>query len=163
MSFLQSQCYYSIIMPKANCIMRKAQNRWLLYLKGLRKHQAINFQQRPSHCCYPNLQRFPHLQKGIVSSVPKKPKILNRSSCQDHRLGRQRRTNLLAHWEQLGRRLGRKWCCVILLINFRCVLVNQDELQIERFTIAPALNTENIETEKIQEGETETLDIEADG
>jgi hypothetical protein len=42
-------------------------------------------------------------------------------------------------------------------------LVNQDELQIERFTIAPALNTENIETEKAQEGETETVDLEGEG
>jgi hypothetical protein len=30
-------------------------------------------------------------------------------------------------------------------------LVNQDELQIERFTIAPALSTENIEGEKTEE------------
>jgi hypothetical protein len=29
-------------------------------------------------------------------------------------------------------------------------MVNQDELQIEKFTIAPALNTEKIETEKVQ-------------
>ncbi len=42
-------------------------------------------------------------------------------------------------------------------------MVNQDELQIERFTIAPALNTENIETEKVQEGETETVDLEGEG
>jgi hypothetical protein len=41
-------------------------------------------------------------------------------------------------------------------------LVNQDELQIERFTIAPALNSENIETEKVQEGETETVDLEGE-
>ena len=42
-------------------------------------------------------------------------------------------------------------------------MVNQDELQIERFTIAPALNSENIETEKVQEGETETVDLEGEG
>ena len=41
-------------------------------------------------------------------------------------------------------------------------MVNQDELQIERFTIAPALNSENIETEKVQEGETETVDLEGE-
>jgi hypothetical protein len=67
-------------------------------------------------------------------------------------LGRERWTNLLACGEQLGRRLGRKWYWVIYKNNFRCVMVNQDELQIEKFTIAPALNTENVETEKVQEG-----------
>ena len=41
-------------------------------------------------------------------------------------------------------------------------MVNQDELQIERFTIAPALNTENIEGEKIQEEGAETIELEAD-
>lgn len=50
----------------------------------------------------------------------------------------------------VGVKIGEKMVLRNFLINFRCVLVDQDELQIERFTIAPALNTENIEGEKVQ-------------
>lgn len=52
-----------------------------------------------------------------------------------------------------GEKIGEKMVLRNFYFNFRCVLVEQDELQIERFTIAPALNTENIEAEKVQASE----------
>ena len=67
-----------------------------------------------------------------------------------------------AGWSRtVGAKIGEKTVLRNFIDNFRCVLVNQDELQIERFTIAPALNTENIEAEKVQEeGATENIDLE---
>ncbi len=104
-------------MPEKNCLMRKIQNFWLLYLKGFGKYQTRNFQPRSSYRSHSSLQRLPDLQEGLVSSVSTKPEILNWTGCEDHRLGCQRRTDLLACWEQLGRRLGRKWYRVLFLIN----------------------------------------------
>jgi hypothetical protein len=58
----------------------------------------------------------------------------------------------LAGWlRTVGVNLGGKMDLRNLFSYFRCVLVNQDELQIEKFTIAPALNTEDIE--QIEQGE----------
>ena len=58
----------------------------------------------------------------------------------------------LVGWLKIvGVRIGGRMGLRNFFINFRCVLVNQDELQIERFSIAPALNTENIEGEKTEE------------
>lgn len=41
----------------------------------------------------------------------------------------------------VGEKIGEKMESRNFLFIFRCILVNQDELQIEKFTIAPALNT----------------------
>lgn len=58
----------------------------------------------------------------------------------------------------VGEKIGEKTELRNFLFNFRCVLVNQDELQIERFAIAPALNVETIDGEKTLEENAETLE-----
>lgn len=50
-----------------------------------------------------------------------------------------------------GEKIGDKRVLRNFFFNFRCILANQDELQLERFVIAPALNVENIEGDKVQE------------
>jgi hypothetical protein len=41
--------------------------------------------------------------------------------------------------------LGYEWPSVRYFFYFRCILVNQEELGIERFSLAVALNNEQIE------------------
>ena len=66
--------------------------------------------------------------------------------------------NLAGLLKTVGEKIGEKTELRNFLFYCRCVLVNQDELQIERFAIAPALNIETIEGEKTLEENAETLE-----
>ena len=57
------------------------------------------------------------------------------------------RPELLAHREQLGTAMGPQWHSVRIYL-FSCLLAESEELHIERFTLAVALNTD--EGEEVQ-------------